>query len=71
MDINIKLCEKCGNERRHDCYHRMHSPCKISAERRFSDYYQIHRDKFLEKQRLYYQNNKDRIIDLKKQKYNL
>ena len=47
-----------------DCFHFV----KISAKR-FSEYYQIHRDQFLEKQGIYYQINTDTITDLKKQKY--
>ena len=71
MDINIQLCGKRGSERSFDSYHRMFSPCKICATRRISENYQIHRDKFLEKQRLYYQNKQDRIKDPKTQKNNL
>ena len=71
MDIDIKVCGTCGIERSYDSYHRMHSPCNKCTKRRFSDYYQNHRDKFLENQSLYYQNNKDRTTDSKKQKFNL
>ena len=53
MNIEIELCEKSCKKGSYESYHRMQSPLKICAQRRFSDYYQIQRDRFSERQRIY------------------
>ena len=57
----IKTCCTCGSEREYDNYHRLYVACKKCASIRCAKYYQKNRKKFLEKPRLYRENNKDKI----------
>ena len=47
----------------------MFSPCKVCCKKRSKHYCQIQKEKILQKQRLYYQNNEDRMLELKDWKY--
>ena len=61
-----KLCRTCKTERQYDEYHNLHKRCIKCNVRCSLKYYYADKDEELEKRKKQYQKDKEKIIDLDK-----
>ena len=53
------ICSVCGNEMRHEEYHRMYRRCDLCNTKHAIKYYYNKKDKILEQKENYHHNSKE------------